>query len=43
MGKLLETIAKALVDYPDAVQVHAVEGEHFTILELHVHPAISGE
>ena len=38
MKELLEAIAKAFVDNPDQVQVHAVEGEHVTLLELRVHP-----
>jgi uncharacterized protein len=38
MKKLVETIAKALVDHPDDVQVRAVEGASITILELRVHP-----
>jgi len=35
---LVEMIAKALVDNPDKVQVHQVEGEQTTILELKVDP-----
>ena len=38
MKDLVEQIAKALVDHPDDVQVHAVEGEQVTVLELKVHP-----
>jgi uncharacterized protein len=38
MKDLVEAIAKALVDHPDDVQVHAVEGEQVTVLELKVHP-----
>ena len=38
MKDLVEAIAKALVDHPDEVQVHAVEGEQVTVLELKVHP-----
>jgi len=34
--ELVEQIAKALVDNPDQVQVHAVEGEQVTVLELRV-------
>ena len=34
MKELVEVIAKALVDNPDQVQVHAVEGEQVTVLEL---------
>jgi uncharacterized protein len=40
--ELLETIAKALVDNPDEVQVRAVEGEQVTVLELRVHPSDLG-
>ena len=36
MKELLETIAKALVDYPDEVTVHEVEGEKSLILEMKV-------
>lgn len=36
MKELLETIAKALVDYPDDVHVNEVEGEKSMILELTV-------
>lgn len=36
MKELLEAIAKALVDHPDQVQVHSVEGEQCTVLELRV-------
>ncbi len=38
MKDLVEMIAKALVDNPDKVQVHQVEGEQTTILELKVDP-----
>ena len=34
--QLVEDIAKALVDNPDQVSVHAVEGEQITVLELRV-------
>jgi uncharacterized protein len=34
MKELIETIGKALVDYPDQVQVKEVEGEATTVLEL---------
>jgi predicted RNA-binding protein YlqC (UPF0109 family) len=37
--ELLETIAKALLDNPDQVQVRPVEGEEVTILELRVDPS----
>lgn len=43
MKELLEAIAKALVDYPDQVQVRAIEGEQVTVFELHVHPSDLGK
>ena len=36
MKELIELIAKALVDNPDQVTVHAIEGEQNTVLELKV-------
>ena len=36
MKELLETIAKSLVDNPDAVTVNVVEKEDIIVLELHV-------
>ena len=36
MKELLETIARALVDYPEDVSVNEVEGENAMILELRV-------
>ena len=36
MKELLETIAKSLVDNPDAVNVNVVEKEDVIVLELHV-------
>jgi predicted RNA-binding protein YlqC (UPF0109 family) len=36
MKELLETIAKALVDYPEDVSVNEIEGEKSLILELRV-------
>jgi predicted RNA-binding protein YlqC (UPF0109 family) len=36
MKELLETIAKALVEYPEDVSVNEVEGEKSLILELKV-------
>ena len=36
MKELIEQIAKALVDNPDEVSVHPIEGEQTTIFELHV-------
>lgn len=36
MKELVEDIAKALVDIPEEVSVHEVEGEQVTVLELRV-------
>ncbi len=36
MEKVLESLAKSLVDYPDQVSVTVVEGEDKTVLELRV-------
>ena len=36
MKELVEYIAKALVDLPDEVQVHEIEGEQTSVLELKV-------
>jgi predicted RNA-binding protein YlqC (UPF0109 family) len=36
MKELIVEIAKALVDNPDDVIVHAIEGEQTTVLELRV-------
>ena len=36
MKELIEDIAKALVDKPEEVVVHAIEGEQTTVLELRV-------
>jgi uncharacterized protein len=38
MKELVESIAKALVDHPEQVQVRSVEGEQVTVLELRVAP-----
>jgi uncharacterized protein len=43
MKELIETIAKALVDYPDDVEVKEVEGEATTVLELRVAQADLGK
>jgi uncharacterized protein len=43
MKELVESIAKALVDHPEQVQVNAVEGEQVTVLELRVHPEDLGK
>jgi len=40
---LLEQIAKALVDYPEEVEVREVEGERSIILELRVAPDDMGK
>ena len=36
MKELLEAMARALVDHPDAVLVTLIEGEQTTVLELRV-------
>ncbi len=36
MKELIDTIAKALVDFPDQVEIREVEGEKTTVLELRV-------
>jgi predicted RNA-binding protein YlqC (UPF0109 family) len=43
MKNLIEEIAKALVDNPEAVAVRPVEGEQITVLELRVHPSDLGK
>jgi hypothetical protein len=43
MKELVEAIAKALVDYPDQVQVRAIEGKEVTIFELRVAPSDLGK
>jgi predicted RNA-binding protein YlqC (UPF0109 family) len=43
MKELIEAIAKALVDHPEAVQVNSVEGQQATVLELRVHPEDLGK
>ena len=43
MKKLVEDIAKALVDSPDEVSVRELEGEQTTILELRVAPGDLGK
>jgi len=43
MRELVEQIAKSLVDHPDKVIVHAVEGEQVTVLELRVDPSDLGK
>jgi predicted RNA-binding protein YlqC (UPF0109 family) len=41
--ELLRAIAKTLVDHPEEVQVHAVQGQSVTMLELRVHPKDIGQ
>lgn len=36
MKNLIETLAKALVDYPEQVKVTEVEGENTSVIELSV-------
>ncbi len=43
MGELVEFIAKALVDNPDAVSVNEVEGSQSIIIELKVAPEDMGK
>ncbi len=43
MKKLLEYIAKSLVDFPDDVVVSEVEGEQSVILELSVNESDMGK
>lgn len=43
MKELLEYIAKALVDKPDAVEVTVVEGEKSSIFQLKVDPEDVGK
>lgn len=43
MKQLVEDIAKALVDEPELVSVHEVEGEQVTVLELKVAPGDLGK
>jgi predicted RNA-binding protein YlqC (UPF0109 family) len=43
MRELIEAIAKVLVDYPEEVQVRAVEETQVTVLELRAHPEDLGK
>jgi hypothetical protein len=43
MKELVEAIAKALVDYPDQVQVRAIDGKEVTIFKLRVAPSDTGK
>jgi predicted RNA-binding protein YlqC (UPF0109 family) len=43
MRELIEVVARALVDFPDQVEVNVVEGQQTTVLELRVAPADLGK
>ena len=43
LKEVVETIAKALVDYPEEVAVREVDGEAATVLELRVSPQDLGK
>ncbi len=43
MRDLVEIIAKALVDYPEQVEVNQIEGEQSIIIELKVAPEDMGK
>jgi uncharacterized protein len=43
MKQLIEDIAKALVDIPEEVTIHEIEGEQTTVLELRVAPSDLGK
>ncbi|HYA96972.1 MAG TPA: KH domain-containing protein [Methylomirabilota bacterium] len=43
MKELVEVIAKALVDHPEAVQVKSVEGAQAVVFELRVDPQDLGK
>jgi len=43
MKELVEYIAKALVDHPEAVKVNVIEGGRTKVLELKVHPDDMGQ
>lgn len=43
MKELVEAIARALVDHPEAVEVKSVDGSQVTVLELRVHPEDLGK
>ncbi|MBE6033045.1 MAG: KH domain-containing protein [Firmicutes bacterium] len=43
MAELVASIARALVDHPEAVVVNAHDGEGETVLELRVHPDDMGK
>jgi uncharacterized protein len=43
MKELVEAVARALVDHPEAVEVKSVEGSQVMVLELRVHPEDLGK
>ncbi len=43
MKELIETVCKALVDYPDDVKVTQIDGEQTSILELRAHRSDLGK
>jgi uncharacterized protein len=43
MKELVEAIARALVDHPEAVEVKSVDGSQVIVLELRVHPEDLGK
>ena len=43
MKELVEVIAKALVDHPEAVEVNEKERDHTTVVELRVDPSDMGK
>jgi uncharacterized protein len=43
LKEVIETIVKALVDYPDEVAVTEIDGESTTVLELRVAPQDLGK
>jgi predicted RNA-binding protein YlqC (UPF0109 family) len=43
MIELVEQMAKAIVDHPDQVHVHWIEGEYSLVIELRVAPDDTGK
>jgi predicted RNA-binding protein YlqC (UPF0109 family) len=43
LRQVVETVAKALVDFPDEVTVREIDGEATTVLELRVAPQDLGK
>jgi uncharacterized protein len=43
LKEVIEAIAKALVDFPDEVAVHEIDGEATVVLELRVAPQDLGK